>query len=143
IHISPAYIISSNGNYYITNKDLQQIPEKNDGSGYSVVLLYPSKIDGKVLRQFACDEKDRQNMAYRKCQRYSLRSFQGKKTLCGAIQTIQLECLNLTWKNFIIVQEIYNATYTGIAKKIEDGIAIEIARGHFVPKGLVPTSNYL
>ncbi len=42
-----------------------------------------------------------------------------------------------------ILQEIYQPWLTGVARRIADGYVVEVARGHFVPKGIVPMSRYI
>ena len=42
-----------------------------------------------------------------------------------------------------IIQEIYDPMYTGILKRIPDGYIIEITQGHFLTKGVVPSSQYV
>jgi predicted HTH domain antitoxin len=47
------------------------------------------------------------------------------------------------WSSSIIIQEIYTPIYTGIIKKSDDNFIIEVAKGHFVAKGGIPTSSYI
>ena len=41
----------------------------------------------------------------------------------------------------MIIQEIFDPKFTGIMKKNGSTTFIEIARGHFVAKGIVPMST--
>ena len=40
------------------------------------------------------------------------------------------------------MQEIYDAEATGIVRQVDDGYLAEVARGHFVPKGVVDPSRF-
>lgn len=99
---------------------LQLIQPTKDCVGYSVVLIYPLTIKGKVIRSFASHD-----------------------SLPDAISNISAQGFKDSWEIVIIVQEIFDPEYTGIAKKINENFLLEVAKGHFVPKGLVPASRYI
>ena len=63
------------------------------------------------------------------------------QVLFVTVQSIQAKSFEVSWLCITIIQEIFDPIFTGIAKKIEDGFLIEIAKGHFLPKGVVPTLN--
>jgi phosphohistidine swiveling domain-containing protein len=46
-----------------------------------------------------------------------------------------------SWVAIAIVQAVWDAYATGIIRRSRDGYIIDIAHGHFVPKGIVPTST--
>jgi hypothetical protein len=108
-----------------------------------VVLLYPETVEGNIIRHFSEKEVSRQSTAFRPCQRYQVRSYQDLNSLEKIACAIHDKCREHYWLSMIIVQEIFEPVFTGTAKKIEDGFLVEIAKGHFVPKGVVPTSQYI
>lgn len=143
IDISKAYLVVSNNTTHIDDENLSKIQPEDRCKGYSVVLIFPKTISGNIIRHFAENEFDRQNSAFRTCQRYDVRSYQDFGSLKGILQSIQAKCCEASWVCIAIIQEIFEPFLTGIAKKIEDGFLIEVAKGHFVPKGVVPTSQYV
>ena len=46
------------------------------------------------------------------------------------------------WISAVIIQEIFDAAYTGIVQKADDGYIIEITKGHFLTKDNNHTSQY-
>lgn len=143
IDISNAYLVVNNQSTIIDDVALSKINHDGRCKGYSVVLIFPKTISGNIIRHFAENEVTRQNSAFRTCQRYEVRSYQDYSHLLGILQSIQEKCSEASWLCVAIIQEIFEPVFTGIAKKIEDGFLIEIAKGHFVPKGVVPTSQYV
>lgn len=143
IDISNAYLVVNVNSSIIDEVALSKIQPEERCKGYSVVLIYPKTISGNIIRHFADNEVSRQDSAYRTCQRYDIRSYQDYGNLKGILQSIQAKCCELSWFCIAIIQEIFEPALTGIAKKIEDGFLIELAKGHFVPKGVVPTSQYI
>lgn len=143
IDISNAYLVISDQDFSLTVENLAAVRTQERSQGYSVVLLYPKTISGNIIRQFADKEAGRQDEVYRTCQRYDVRSYQDHEHLLGVLQNIKAQCCLESWFCIAIIQEIFAPEYTGIAKKIGDGYLIEVARGHFVPKGVVPTSQYV
>ena len=143
IDISNAYIVVNNNSTIIDESTLSKIRPDGRCKGYSVVLIFPKTISGNIIRHFAENEVGRQNSAYRTCQRYVVRSYQDYSNLVGILQSIHTKCCEASWLCVTIIQEIFEPVFTGIAKKIEDGFLIEVAKGHFVPKGVVPTSQYV
>jgi len=119
--ISRAYLVFLNR----TGKSVQIPPldvmqPSHFCKGYSVVLIHPKTVAGKVIRTFS-----------------------GLQDLAPSIETVGAAARESIWMSVVIVQEVFDPVYTGIAKKIDDGYIIEIARGHFVPKGTVATSQYI
>jgi inorganic pyrophosphatase/exopolyphosphatase/phosphohistidine swiveling domain-containing protein len=143
IDISNAYLVVNINSSVIDEVALSKIQPEERCKGYSVVLIFPKTISGAIIRHFADNEVSRQNSAFRTCQRYDVRSYQDYGNLKGILQSIQSRCCETSWLCIAIIQEIFEPVFTGIAKKIEDGYLIEIAKGHFVPKGVVPTSQYV
>ena len=143
IDISNAYLVVNNNSSIIDELALSKIHPENRCKGYSVVLIFPKTISGNIIRHFADNEANKQKSAFRTCQRYDVRSYLDYDSLIQIIKTIQSKCCEASWLCVSIIQEIFEPIYTGIIKKIEDGFLIEIAYGHFVPKGVVPTSQYI
>jgi inorganic pyrophosphatase/exopolyphosphatase/phosphohistidine swiveling domain-containing protein len=143
IDISNAYLVANTNTSVVDDNELAKIQPEDRCKGYSVVLLFPKTISGNIIRHFAESEVSRQSSAYRTCQRYDVRSYQDYGNLKGILQSIQAKCRESCWLSIAIIQEIFEPVYTGIVKKIHDGFIIEIAKGHFVPKGIVPTSQYV
>lgn len=109
-------------------------------SGYSVVLISPSKIEGKIQRFFVGDKKKVYSVT--KCHRFGVRKVasydQVELCLADMYQAVRMK----QWACSAIIQEILDAKFTGVVKQIPEGYAIEIARGHFLSKGLIPMSVY-
>jgi rifampicin phosphotransferase len=123
--------------------DLSQVGLDENCKGYSVVLLHPNNIEGNIVRHFAKKEVDKQKSFFRSCQRYQVRQYTDLIDLESIIQSVASRCLDFSWNFVAIIQEIFEPEYTGIVKRISDGYVVELARGHFVPKGIVSTSQYV
>ena len=125
--------------------DLNSIETSQYCKGYSVVLLQPARIEGKVIRSFAAKSPrfTELKLFLEGCQRYQIRSYPETRSLAEAIERIVGSVENQFWACAIVVQEIFNPAFTGVLQKIPEGFVIEVARGHFVPKGIVPTSLYI
>lgn len=111
-------------------------------AGRSVVLLHPTRLEGKIIREFARDCGTDVEFFVRGCQRYAIRQYPEQ---CGAVQAV-VETLNRGLEHAafacVIEQEILHAYATGILRKTSDGYLIEAALGHFVPKGYVETTTF-
>lgn len=144
ILVSNAYlVIQSDLQNEIQKVDINQIKPAEITDSYSVVLIHPKTISGKIVREFASIEKKRQGENYRACQRYEIRKYLDYSSLNKAINLVQSSCDEDYWTCISIIQEIFIPEYTGIIKRIKNGYLIEIAKGHFVAKGIVKTSQYL
>ena len=121
IEISKAYIVTTlcERRDQITTH-LHSIRPTDNCVGYSVVLIYPSTLRGRVMRRFS-----------------------GRASLATAVGHLMGEVCDSFWDAIALVQEIFEPEYTGILKRVGDYFILEIARGHFVPKGLVPCSRYV
>jgi hypothetical protein len=51
--------------------------------------------------------------------------------------------LNYYWEVIVIIQEILDSEYTGIIQKVENRFVVELARGYFPHKGVIPVSRYI
>jgi manganese-dependent inorganic pyrophosphatase len=143
IDISNAYLVVNNNSSIIDEVALSKIQPQERCKGYSLVLIFPKTISGNIIRHFTENEHKKQNTAFRTCQRYNVRSYQDYSSLSNMLQSIQSKCCEASWFCVTIIQEIFEPLFTGIAKKIDNGFLVEIAKGHFVPKGIVPISQYI
>lgn len=119
-HISKAYVLAKKNGEPIPGEILKNLEISSHAVGYSVVVLYPEKTKGKIVRKFS-----------------------SHADLFKTIRSISRLIRRDYWEFVVIIQEIYNPLYTGIVKRTVDSTVVEIARGHFVPKGLVPASCYV
>ena len=143
IPVSKAFLVTVNcKGDEVDLPDLSAIQPSPECNGYSVVLLRPDKLAGKVARSFV--SQNEQDMDFVKtCVRYSVRSYPEHSTLQSSIESIAKLCAPNYWTACLIVQEIFDPKYAGIIKRVSDGYTIELAYGHFIPKGVVPTSRYI
>jgi phosphohistidine swiveling domain-containing protein len=112
-------------------------------AGVSVVLLHPERVDSKIIREFApvrgCDVE----FFAKTCRRYSIRRYPRTAGIASAKEVVLKAGLATCWISVAIVQAIWDAFVTGIIQRSKEGYVIELARGHFVPKGVVPTSTII
>lgn len=116
--------------------------QKDIECGRSVVLLHPRKVDKKVIRKF-CGVGD---VVHAKdvpiaCRRYSIRYYPDNEDSTKALLSVLETGKNESWLSVAASFDIWDAVATGIIKEVADGYIVDIARGHFVPKGIVPTST--
>lgn len=141
IPMSPARAIVATGVGGLPN--VPAFPVSRDSAGRSVVLIHPNKVEGKIIREFAQDCSTDVEFFTRGCQRYSIRQYPTSRdagrtvfeTLRLGLQSGPLACA--------IEQEVLHAYATGIVRGTSTGYLIEVALGHFVPKGYVETSSFL
>lgn len=110
-------------------------------SGYSVVLISPSRVEGKVQRFFVGKKENVYSAT--KCHRFGIREFASYNQVETCLNDLIQIAKENQWACSAIIQEILDAKYTGIVKKIEGGFLIEIAKGHFLSKGIIPMSLYV
>ncbi len=142
VNISKAHIFISNN-----LSRIPKIPNKIDISpskycmGYSTVLIHPSSINGKVQRLFANNQiEDKNFISF--CYRYGIRALDNKKSVNASLFKLMKLVQNYTWISIAIIQEFWDADFSGIIKKINNCYLIEIAKGHFLAKGIINTSSY-
>lgn len=142
ITVSPAFIINCNCNqeeFPFTNNDFL-IPRSNYCRGYNIVVILPDLTDKKIIRSFVGKKEDA--LKYITCNRYGIRAIPKHDNLYDTAKEFYKMVYNSTWICTMIIQEIYDPLYTGILKQGKDALFLEIARGHFVAKGIVPMSTY-
>jgi hypothetical protein len=141
INMSDGYLVMCN----CTSEDFPfasiDIARSINYRGYSVVLLYPTRISKKIIRSFIGDKHNVSNVT--KCHRYGIRSLPDYENLYACLETYYKRVRTESWICSIIIQEIYDPLYTGIIKKSDSKYIIEFAKGHFVSKGVVPMSSYI
>jgi len=143
VKISKAYLVVLPCPKRPVTIDLDKIEPEKYCRGFSVVSIFPKRIKGKVVRYFAEKEMKKQQFLYRTCQRYQVRTYEDKTSLESTITRIANYCFQYSWLSITIIQEIFKPEYTGILRKTQHGYIIELGKGHFIPKGMVPTTQYL
>lgn len=141
IAISNAYLFVQNecmGN----RLSVGTIPKTKNCTGYSAVVVYPKTISDKVIRSFVGDKKQIDDSAMGCC-RYGIRSFPKYNNIIDCVNSFLQLAKDEYWVSAVILQEIYNPLYTGVIRKEQEVYLIEITRGHFLTKGVVPTSQYI
>ena len=139
--ISDAHVIISNdSNEKIP--DLNNIPRSSFCQGYSAVVIYPGLVSEKVIRSFIGDT-EKLALASLDSQYSRVKSFPKYKDIHECITDFVEMTRKDYWISSIIIQEIYQPTFTGVVKKEGDHYMIEIIKGHFFTKGTIPSSNYL
>lgn len=118
-----------------------EVPEMNKAAGVSVVLLYPERVNDEIVREFSPVIGHDVSFLTRGCRRYSIRRYPHAANITTARKFVLETGLTAAWTSISITQAIWNATATGIIRRTPDCYVIDIAQGHFVPKGVVPTST--
>lgn len=139
--ISDGYIVNCN---CITDDfpfDSIKLNRSQFCKGYNVVVVTPKMIDEKIVRHFVGKKSDA--MRSITCNRYSFRMFPKFENIDEALNSIYKQVKSCSWICTMIIQEIFDPKFTGIIKSGKDAVFIEIARGHFVAKGIVPMSLYV
>lgn len=140
IMISNAYIVNCNCVSDNFPFDMVKLERSKYCKGYNIVVITPRVIEGKIVRHFIGKKSDA--MKCITCNRYNFRAFPDYDNIYEALSSIYDVVKNNTWLCTIIIQEIFDPKFTGIMKKNGSTTFIEIARGHFVAKGIVPMSTY-
>jgi phosphohistidine swiveling domain-containing protein len=142
VTMAPALVECRSGND--AARPGSNILEKFDkAAGVSVVLLHPERVESRIIREFAPVHGSDVNFFARSCRRYSVRRYPRTTGIASAKETVLQTGLTGCWISVAIVQAIWDAYATGIIQRSADGYVIELARGHFVPKGVVPTSTII
>jgi hypothetical protein len=115
----------------------------SDAAGNSVVLLHPSHVHDKVVREFAPVCGLDVEFFTEGCRRYAIRRYPASENADAALREVAQRGLDRAWLSVTLRQEILAPEATGIIRLIDDAYVIEMAMGHFVPKGYVETSTFL
>lgn len=143
-------IFISNGNLIIIDcsdggikvPDLSTITPSQKCEAYAAVLIHPETVAGEVKRSFLPHRFSVREFI-EKCQRYLVRSYPDYDSLEDHIRAMAEICCDEYWNPVVAVQEVFDPEYTGIIQKTEKQYIIELGLGHFVPKGVVATSQYM
>lgn len=140
IFISDAYVYVKNTCNY--KKAEIRLSQSEFCKGYSVVIIYPQRVSDKVIRSFV-GEKMKAYCSVTGCCRYGIRSYPDYENLNACLEGFWKKLNDDYWISAMIVQEVFDPVYTGVMQRIPEGFLIEITKGHFLTKGVVPTSQYI
>ena len=140
LFISDAYIVNCNCTTDEFPFDSIELERSTFCRGYNVVVITPKTIDEEIVRHFVGKKSDA--MRSITCNRYSFKTFPEFENLHEALSAIYKQVKAYSWICTMIIQEIFDPKFTGIIKAGTDATIIEIARGHFVAKGVVFMSRY-
>ncbi len=143
INMSKAYLAIIPHTTRKINLDFQIIKPEKHTIGFSTVLVYPTNINGKIVRHFSKTEIKKHNILYRNCYREKVKTLENITSLPDVLIDIGNKSSIYSWLSVIIIQELYEPQFTGIIKSIDEGYLIEIAKGFFLQKGLVTPSQYI
>ncbi|MDY3332872.1 MAG: PEP/pyruvate-binding domain-containing protein [Gallibacter sp.] len=110
----------------------------------SNVIIYPKNINGKVIREFvgmSANIVDDGDKASEKTDKIISKHKYNSVVEC--IKSFNELAHRESWICTTIVQDVYNSQFTGAIKKDNGQYFIEITKGHFLTKGIVPTSKYV
>lgn len=120
----------------------ENVPSE-EAAALSIVLLHPRRLDDKVHREFAQVDRTDVPLFTLGCRRYSIRRYPSPDAASGVLDDVLTRGLNACWTASAVVQEIYDAEATGIVRRLGDDFVVELARGHFVPKGVVDPTRFV
>ena len=140
IFISDAYAYVKNACSYKTVES--GLSQSEYCRGYSAVIIYPQRVSDKVIRSFV-GEKMKVYGSVIGCCRYGIRSYPDYENLDACLEGFSKKLNDDYWISTTIIQEIFDPLYTGVMQRIPEGFLIEITKGHFLTKGVVPTSQYI
>lgn len=126
-----------------TSPPVRRLPNLGKAAGVSVVLLHPERVNQEIVREFAPLEGADVECFARKCRRYCVRRYPRIANVADTITAVLEAGLRSSWTSIAIAQSILGARATGIVRRSAEGYVIDVALGHFVPKGMVPTSTIL
>jgi len=135
VMMSDAVILTATNNAAPTS--LAGWRPSNDAAGLSIVLLHPSGATRRVQREFAQVNGIDVPFFTLGCRRYAIRRYPSQETAVTVAADVLRRGLEESWMAGVVIQEIYDAEATGIVRKLGDEFLVELAVGHFVPKGVV------
>ncbi len=108
---------------------------------YSVVLIHPPHLRRRTVRSFV---GTRTGFSLPEIDRpYSVVQEPKYPSLRECLLDLAKKTCRRYWIAAALVQEVLDPLFSGMIRKVSDGYLVEVARGHFVPKGIVPASQYL
>jgi hypothetical protein len=105
----------------------------------SIVLLHPRRLGSKVVREFGALNEGAIEYFTEGCRRYAVRDYPASSRAQESVERVLKLGSERNWVPVVIVQDVLCADATGIARRIGEETLVEIAQGHFVPKGAVET----
>lgn len=141
VMVSPAFVVCVNcltDEFPIEKTELER---SEFCTGYNVVVILPKLTDSKILRSFAGEKQNVSNAIA--CNRYGIRTFPEHGNVFATLKALYEKVKDSSWICTMIIQEIFDPLYTGIVRRNGDNFILEIARGHFVAKGIFPMSRYI
>lgn len=143
ILISPAYLVhcNSHSEYDFSLVDIINERRSKYCRGFNVVVVSPKLVDKKIIRSFVGDKRNISGCLT--CNRYGVRAEPDFNSLGETVKNFYEKLKNEYMSFTMIIQEIFDPEYTGIIKKSGENYYIELAKGHFVAKGIVPMSTFI
>jgi len=139
--MAPAVVETRHGNPDEAYVD--ETPALGRAAAASVVLLHPERVNNGVVREFSPVRGSDVEFWTRGCRRYAIRRYPSVAGAGPAKRSVLNAGLAVSWMATAIVQAVWDAFATGIIRRTAAGYIIDIAQGHFVPKGVVATSTIL
>ncbi|MFE0276361.1 PEP/pyruvate-binding domain-containing protein [Streptomyces sp. NPDC058992] len=119
--VGRAWIVRARPTADSTGPDASPLPEAlRDAPQISFVLQDPARLSGSIVRRFSAAGTRREDL-------------DGIVQLVGAAHD----------EFALIATEVRSAVQSGVARRFDDRILVEIGFGAFVPKGVVTTSQYV
>jgi hypothetical protein len=141
VRMSRATIITGNGTLPLPTLSADEICER--AAGLSVVLLHPTLLNDEVQREFAQVDGTDVPLFTLGCRRFAIRKYPSAGAVATVATNVLERGLGENWFAGVVMQEIYDAEATGIVRRLGDDFVVELARGHFVPKGVVDPSRFV
>ena len=135
--MAPAIVETSTGTF----SDRESLP--SDAAAASVVLLHPEHINCAIVREFAPTSGIGVKTWTERCRRYAIRRYPKVEDVPAAKLSVLNAGLSQSWASAAIIQTIWDAPITGIIRRTNDCYIIDVAQGHFVPKGVVEVSTII
>lgn len=118
-------------------------PAFDGAAAASIVLLHPEHINCAIVREFAPLQGNPVEKWTEKCRRYAIRRYPSVDGIEAALGSVLQAGLGQSWTATAVIQAVWDAAATGIIRKTDEHYLIDVAQGHFVPKGIVTTSTIL
>lgn len=139
--MSPARIRMSSGSG-ATDSTVAARTSDEQTVGKSVVLIFPERIQDRIIREFSPIGGSDIEVFTTGCRRYEIRRYPAFASTAITEENVLTRGHSSSWFSASLTQDILDAETTGIFRATEDGFLMEIALGHFVPKGYVSTSVF-
>lgn len=124
------------------SNNLNLLPKSNYCVGHNVVIVYPSHIKGKIIRNFIGSRSNLHSSSLC-CNKFSVHSYPTFKNISDCLNANSHLTNDEYWVTVTLIQEMLDPIYTGIIQKTKEGYLIEVTYGNFITKGVSQTSQYL